>query len=240
MKKILMVASVALALSTQLMAYDLINDNEDFVIRIGMDLEGSQNDARNIIYDTEGNPTCGNGLCGKIGMDKDQAYELGFALEKKVNDNEFGSRKLVTLYNYGDAKIHNGGLVTNNNNAGAEFTYEVFYKIKSYIKPYIGAGFGINRSTVDYEERDGRILDVSYDRNRIEYKPTLHVTLGLTGEIYKGFGYYATYKYRYADTSETTIPFSGDREGVAGPYSKTVKVDGVDGGQWILGLSYQF
>ncbi len=239
MKKVILSTVAAVMLTTSATALDLIAENESFIIRLGADLEGTQNDAEDVVLDSNGNATC-NGACGKLGKDKDMGFELSFGTEENVNDGEFGSRKIVNLYNDGDAVIHNGGLLTNTTNMGVEATYEVFYAFNKYFKPYVGAGAGINRQTVEYEAHSyegGRFLPAfTLDREKEVYEPTVHVLVGISGDIYEGLGYYISANYRFADTSTTVIPFRQEGNLV----SKTVEIDGVNGDQYMAGFSYRF
>jgi len=239
MKKIVLATLAAMALSSSVMALDLVDENENLIFRIGADLEGTQNDAKDVVLDSDGNPTC-NGACGKLGKDKDMGFEISFGTEEKVNDGEFGSRNIINLYNHGDAEIHNGGLVTDTTNMGVEATYELFYSLNKYFKPYIGAGAGINRQTVDYTARGdsgGAFMpDMTRDREKEVYEPTLHVLAGISGDIYEGLGYYVSAKYRFADTSTTIMPFRQEGNIV----SKTIEITGVNGEEYMIGLSYRF
>jgi len=240
MKKIILSTVAVLALSSSVMAFDLAGENESIFVRFGINAEGTQNNAKNVVLDSQGNATCGDGLCGKIGEDKDMGYEFTFGIEEKVADGQWGSRKMVTIYDHGDSTIHNGGLVTENKNIGVEGTYEIFYSVNKYIKPYVGAGFGINRSSVDYEARSSEggafLPSMTYDREKENFKPTLHSTVGISGDIFKNFGYYVSYKYRLGDTSTTVLPFR--QEGTV--VNKTIEIDGVSGGQFMVGFSYRF
>jgi opacity protein-like surface antigen len=210
--------------------------SSSIVLRIGIDAEGSQNDARTILFDSLGNP-CAAGACGKLGIDRDTGWEISLGMEDNVADGKFGTRKMLTYYDFGDALIHNGNLVTQNDNIGIEATYEVYYSLNKYFKPYIGAGVGINKSSVNYEARTGGVFGaITLDREKEEYTPTLHFVAGVSGELFSSFGYYANYKHRFADTSSTVIPFIDN--GI--PEIKTVNNDGVDGNQFMIGINYTF
>ena len=163
------------------------------VLRIGVDVEGNQDDVKD-----------------GSGDKKDMGYEIAFGLEKKVDDFRFGSRIMNTFYNYGDKTYYEGGNKTLNTNYGAEISMSRFYKATQYFKPYLGAGFGINKS----KTTDGADLRVE------TYAPTLHLVGGVSGEVIVGIGYYIQVKRRFAD--------------------HTKEIDGVDGTMTTAGVSYQF
>jgi len=228
MKKIVLATAATLALSTSGIAFDLVGENEDILIRIGADIEGSQDDLKLV-------PSTTNKYTG---TEQNMAFELAVGLEEKVEDFKFGTRKMLSLYDDGDVVVHNGGLLTNVSNTGVEATYEVYFKATKYAKPYIGLGFGINQQKVDLDARDGVLPEVTYDRDQTKYTPTAQLVAGITGEFGLGIGYYINAKYRLADKSSTSIPFK--EGGGASVSSKIVDVDGVSGAQYIVGLSYQF
>ena len=235
MKRIIISSMALVALSTSAMALDLLDKDESVVVRVAMDVEGSQNDSEFIVLDTAGSPC--NQQCGKYGADYDAAFEISAAFEEEVADGEFGSNKVVTYYDRGDAKIFNGKyLTTNVSDRGLEFTYEVFYKFNQYFKPFVGAGFGINQEKVDYQRRDGKLPSTSYDRDRTEYTPTVNAVVGITGEVFAGIGYYANYKYRLADSSSTTTPAQINNVWT----NREIKIDHLDSGQFLAGISYKF
>jgi len=168
----------------------------DKVLRIGVDVQGNQDDVNS------------NG----VGDKKDMGYEVAIGLERKVENFRFGTRIMNTFYNYGDATYYKaGGQKTYNTNYGLEMSMSRFYKATQYFKPYLGAGFGINKSkTTD-----------NYSNNKeVTYAPTLHLLAGISGELIVGIGYYVEVKRRFADNSNL--------------------IDGVDGTMTTAGVSFQF
>ncbi len=143
----------------------------DKIMRIGVDVRGNQDDVK-----------------AGTGDKKDMGYEIAFGFEKKVDDFRFGSRIMNTFYNYGDKTYYAGGAETLNTNYGAEISMSRFYKATQYCKPYLGAGFGINKSkTTESGSMEER------------YAPTLHLMAGVSGEVVAGIGYYVEVKRRFAD-----------------------------------------
>lgn len=167
----------------------------DKVIRIGVDVRGNQDD-----------------VSGGVGDKKDMGYEIAFGVEKKVDDFRFGTRIMNTIYNYGDKTYYRqNGSETKNTNYGLEMSMSKFYKATQYFKPYLGAGFGINKSKTTYS--DSSAMDE-------RYAPTLHIMAGVSGEVIVGIGYYVQVKRRFADNTNL--------------------IDGVDGTMTTAGVSYQF
>ncbi len=228
MKKVLLSVAVLATLSTSGMAQDFVGENENIIIRIGADIEGNSKDLTLV-------PSTTNKYTG---TEQDMAYEIGFGIEENIENYNFGTRKMLTFYNDGDAVIHNGGLLTNVSNLGLEATYEVFYKVNKFFKPYAGAGIGINQQKINLDARGGVMPDVTYDRDTTKYTPTVQAVIGVTGQFGAGFGYYVNAKYRFADEKTTSIPFK--EGGGAAVSTKIVEVDGVSGEQFMVGLSYKF
>jgi len=224
MKKIILATAAILALSTSAMALNLIDENEDVVIGIGLDVEGSDNNSMTGTPEYPGSPTA-----GRYGTDKDAGYELKIAFEENVEDFAFGSRKTITIYNHGDAEMFDGHYSKKSTNYGADLTYSIYYKITKYFKPYLGAGFGINRRTFDGEGDDITL--------KTSYEPTLNGVVGASGNVIAGIGYYAEYKYRLADHSEQKFIVQ-DSSGTLDV--KKFDVNGVHGGQFMVGLNYKF
>ncbi len=228
MKKVLLSVVAIATLVSSSMALDLVGENEDLIIRIGADAEGDYDNLK-LVPSTVDKYT---------GYEQKMAYEIAIGTEEKVADFKFGSRKMLSFYNDGNTVVHNGGLLTNVSNMGIEATYEVYYKVTKYFKPYVGAGFGINQQKIDLEARGGVLPDVTYDRDTTKYSPTAQIVVGFTGNIFAGMGYYVNAKYRFADKKTTSIPFK--EGGGATVSTKIVEVDGVSGDQIMIGLSYQF
>jgi hypothetical protein len=167
------------------------------VMRIGVDVRGNQDDVN-----------------GGIGDKKDMGYEIAFGVEKKVDDFRFGTRIMNTIYNYGDKTYYQGGSETLSTNYGLEMSMSRFYKATKYFKPYLGAGFGINKSKLS-NSNTGKLE---------HYAPTLHIMAGISGEVIVGIGYYVQVKRRFADNFSLN----------------NTEVDGVNGTMTTAGVSYQF
>jgi len=203
MKTILSTTAALLLTTTMFAADEITHEHNRFeemskhferVIRIGVDVQGNQND-----------------VDAGTGDKKDMGYEIAFGAERKVDDFRFGSRVMNTIYNYGDKTYYKGGTETLNTNYGFEITMSRFYKATQYFKPYLGAGFGINKS---------KTTDNTSNKMQESYAPTLHIAGGVSGEVVVGIGYYVEVKRRFADNSAL--------------------IDGVDGTMTTAGLSYQF
>lgn len=174
--------------------FEEMSKHYDRIIRIGVDVQGNQDDVK-----------------AGSGDKKDMGYEIAFGAEKKVDDFRFGSRIMNTFYNYGDKTYYQGGNETLNTNYGFEMSMSRFYKATQYFKPYLGAGFGINKSKTT--ESNSNAMTESF-------APTLHVMAGVSGEVIVGIGYYVEVKRRFAD--------------------HTREIDGVNGTMTTAGMSYQF
>lgn len=203
MKKIALMTTVLLLTTTMVIAeeaphkhkgYDVMSKRFDKIIRIGVDVQGNQNDVN-----------------AGTGDKKDMGYEIAFGVERKVDDFRFGSRIMHTIYNYGDKTYYQGGSETRNTNYGLEMSMSRFYKATQYFKPYLGAGFGINKSKITKNDSN---------EMRESYAPTLHLMAGVSGEVIVGIGYYVEVKRRFADN--------------------TNGIDGVNGTMTTAGVSYQF
>lgn len=171
-----------------------MSKNYDKIIRIGVDVRGNENDVK-----------------AGTGDKKDMGYEIAFGAEKKVDDFRFGSRIMNTFYNYGDKTYYQGGNKTLNTNYGAEISMSRFYKATQYFKPYLGAGFGINKSKTTHSGSSAM---------EERYTPTLHLIAGVSGEVIVGIGYYVEVKRRFADHTD--------------------QIDGVNGTMTTAGISHQF
>ena len=227
MKKIVLATVAVAALSTSVMGLDLVGENESIVIRGGADAQGKD---YNSFVGTHAWP--GSVTAGRTGRDKDMGYELAIELEENVEDFEFGSRKTLNLYNHGDAVMYDGKVSKNSTNYGLDFTYSVYYKVTQYFKPYIGAGFGINRRTFNGEVDDAA--------TSVNYEPTLNAVVGASGNVIAGIGYYVEYKYRLADNVENQLVLVDVTNGIGLPAAHRFDVKGVSGDQILVGLNYKF
>lgn len=203
MKTVMRAAAAVIVLVSGVMAAEPVSENKGFenknkrfdrIVRIGVDVQGNQEDV-----------TAG------VGDKKEMGYEIAFGAERKVKDFHFGSRIMNTIYNYGDKTYYNGANETYNTNYGIEMSMSRFYKATQYFKPYLGGGFGINKS---------RTTDNGSNVMQESYAPTLHLMAGVSGEVIVGIGYYVEVKRRFGD--------------------HTNEIDGVDGTMTTAGISHQF
>ena len=227
MKKIVLATAATLALTTSVMALDLVGENESIVIRGGADAQGKD-------YNSKVGTVAWAGYveAGRTGRDKDMGYEISIELEEDVKNFEFGSRKTLNLYNHGDAVMYDGKVSKNSTNYGLDFTYNVFFKATQYFKPYIGAGLGVNRRTFEGELSDSATY--------VEYEPTLNAVVGASGELIVGIGYYVEYKYRFAHNVENQVFAVDVTNGPGLPEFHRFDVEGVNGDQILVGLNYKF
>jgi hypothetical protein len=228
MKKIIMSTLIATTFVSSAMALDLIGENERVFIQAGLDVEGERDDSFQQLYDTNGNPMNNPGRLQ--GTSQKQAFEVSIGLEEQVSKSEFGSRKIITFYDAGKITRYDGTYKAYNKNLGLEGTYEIYYNFNKYIRPSVGAGVGIN---LLHHYDDGW-------REINEYSPTLHVSAGISGEIYKNLGYYVNFKYRFANNSTRTVPIDRAPGLIQNLYFVRVKLDGAEGGKALVGLSYKF
>jgi len=219
MKKIVLASIATMLLVSPVMAEDKnIRDTHDVVISFGVDVKGKQ-------YDSwQGTPAyVGSPTAGRTGTDKDMGYELSIGLEEKVEDFEFGTRKMLTIYNFGDATTHDGKYQTYDSDYGIESTLEVYFKATKYFKPYLGLGFGINKAK--HSDSGGNL-------NMETYSPTLHAVAGAAGELIVGLGYYVQVKQRFANNLNTNYDVFGS--------TIALELDTVNGTTTTAGVSYQF
>ncbi len=202
MKTYIAAAAAAMVLASGVIAAEPVEQNKGFenmrkgferIVRIGVDVQGNQDDV-----------TAG------VGDKKKMGYEIAFGAERKVEDFRFGTRIMHTIYNYGDKTYYTATNETRNSNYGLEMSMSRFYKATQYFKPYLGAGFGLNKS---------KISDDSGFQSET-YAPTLHVKAGISGEVIVGIGYYVEVKRRFADNTDN--------------------IDGVNGTMTTAGISHQF
>ena len=186
-------------------------EQNDILLRVGVDALGGNDDTEKI-------------ATGKKGNDRSMGYELSMGAEEKVDDFEFGSRRMMTIYNHGDATYYNGTYMADIKNFGVEMTGAKYFKATQYVKPYIGAGLGLN---INQYNDHGQSIDSE------SFQPTIHVVGGVSGELFVGIGYFAEYKYRYGANVTKVVPLAS---------GSTTKIEnnGVVGGQVMAGVSYQF
>lgn len=190
------------------------SENYDILLRAGVDALGGEDDTK---------------IVGalKKGADREMGYELAFGVEKKAENFEFGTRRTMSLYNFGDTTYYNDTYMADINNFGIETTGATYFKATQYVKPYVGIGLGINVNR--YNDHGASVTSESF-------QPTVHIVGGVSGELFVGLGYYAEYKYRYSNTVKTqaTVDNGGTLELVE------IENNGVTGGQFMAGVSYQF
>lgn len=193
--------------------YKQFREKNDVMFRVGVDALGSNDDTKLLPGG------------GKKGLDKNTGFELSFGAEEKVNNFEWGSRRLMTFYYHGRGTYYNGDYKAKTQNFGGETTMARYIKLTQYVKPYLGLGLGINVN--DYDD-SGR------SKNAQEFQLTVNGVAGVSGELVTGIGYFVEYKYRLAsNTTEQLVLKDGSG-------SVEVENNGVSGGQVMAGLSYQF
>ena len=189
----------------------------DILLRVGVDALGGNDD-------TEKTAT------GKKGADREMGFELAMGAEEKVENFEFGTRRTMALYNYGDTTYYNDTSVpymADIHNFGIETTGATYFKATQYVKPYVGIGLGINVNR--YNDHGASVTTEAF-------QPTVHLVGGVSGELFVGLGYYAEYKYRYSNTIKEKATVDN------GTTLELVEIEnkGVRGGQFMAGVSYQF
>jgi len=189
-------------------------EKNSILLRVGVDALGGQDD------------TSTNAAGDKKGLDRSMGFELSMGAEEKVENFEWGFRRIMSIYGYGDGTYHNGAYKADISNAGIETTAARYFKATQYFKPYVGVGLGLNINSYD-DNGDYRTSD--------DYQFTVHAVGGVSGELFVGIGYYAEYKYRFAPTETLQItPTTGSTVPIE------IKNEGVNGGVFMAGLSYQF
>ena len=184
----------------------------DILLRVGVDALGANDDT-----------TTTAGI--KKGLDKNVGYEFSVGAEEKVEDFSWGSRRLMTLYNYGNGTYYNAPYQAQTRNYGAETTMARYYKMTQYVKPYLGLGLGININDFD---------DNGLSKNSQNFQLTVNAVGGVSGELFVGIGYFVEYKYRFASNITEQLVLKD------GTGSVEVENKGVSGGQVMAGVSYQF
>ena len=152
-------------------------------------------------------------------------FELSAGAEEKVANFEWGSRRVMSIYSYGNATYYNDTYKADIKNIGIETTGATYIKLTQYFKPYIGVGVGLNVNSYD---DNGAYVTSS------EYQLTVNAVGGVSGELFSGVGYYAEYKYRFAPSETRQVT------PVGGSTTIEIENEGVNGGVFVAGLSYQF
>jgi len=189
-------------------------EKNDILLRVGVDtLNGND--------DTTGSTAMGD----KKGLDRSMGFELAIGAEEKVENFEWGFRRMMTIYSYGDGTYYNGAYKADTSNVGVETTAARYFKATQYFKPYIGVGLGLNINSYDdhgaYQKSDN-------------YQLSVHAVGGVSGELFVGIGYYAEYKYRFAPSETLQVIPKGTSSIIE------IENEGVNGGVVMAGLSYQF
>ena len=187
-------------------------EKNSIVFRVGVDALGGKDD------------TSTNTAGDKKGLDRSMGFELSMGAEEKVENFEWGFRRIMSIYGYGDGTYYNGVYKADISNAGLETTAARYFKATQYFKPYLGVGLGLNINSYD----DNGKYQTSND-----YQFTVHAVGGVSGELFTGIGYYAEYKYRFAPSETLQITPKG---------GSLIEIEnkGVNGGVFMAGVSYQF
>ena len=192
-------------------------EKNSILFRVGVDALGGKDD------------TSTNAVGDKKGLDRGMGFELSMGAEEKVENFEWGFRRIMTIYGYGCGTYYNETPAytyqADTSNVGLETTAARYFKATQYFKPYIGVGLGININSYDdhgaYQKSD-------------DYQFTVHAVGGVSGELFTGIGYYAEYKYRFAPSETLQI------KPVNSLTTIEIENEGVNGGVFMAGLSYQF
>ena len=193
--------------------YKQFREKNDVMFRVGVDALGSNDDTEVLVGG------------GKKGLDKNIGFELSLGAEEKVENFEWGSRRLMTFYYHGNGTYSNGAYEAKTQNFGGETTMARYIKLTQYVKPYLGIGLGINVN--DYDD-NGR------SKNAQEFQLTVNAVGGVSGELFTGVGYFVEYKYRLASNTTEQLTLKD------GSGNVEVENQGVSGAQLMAGLSYQF
>ena len=190
-------------------------EKNSILLRVGVDALGGQDN-------TTGSTASGD----RKGLDRSMGFELSMGAEEKVEDFEFGFRRIMTIYAHGNGTYYNGNYKADTSNFGVETTAARYFKATQYFKPYVGMGLGLNINS--YNDH-GEYLKSD------EYQLSVHAVGGVSGELFVGIGYYVEYKYRFAPSETLQItPVSNSGNIIE------IENEGVNGGVFMAGLSYQF
>jgi len=205
MKKIILsIASIATLSTSAIAANDAsesvsIFNNKSIVIRGGITGFSSDDTHQTIPGSVTG---------GTSGDKQDIGYLFCVGVEDDVSDNMFGTRQMITMSKQGDKTSYDGHLEITQANESLEYSYEVFYKLNQYFKPYVGIGAGLNRNGLIYDYDSPHNNDTDYI-NAESYDATAHAKLGVTGELIVGIEYFAEYK-RVAGGSSIKVDMHRD------------------------------
>jgi len=190
-------------------------DNNDVLLRAGVDVLGSNDDIT-------GSTATGD----KKGLERSMVFEVAVGAEEKIENFEFGFRRTMTIYSYGDETYYNGAYKADISNYGVETTAARYFKATQYFKPYLGLGLGLNINSYD---------DHGAYKKSDNYQLTVHAVGGISGELFVGIGYYVEYKYRFAPSETLQVTPKNDNTNIL-----EIENRGVNGGVAMAGLSYQF
>ena len=98
-------------------------------------------------------------------------FELSMGAEEKVENFEWGFRRIVSIYGYGT--YYNGDYKADTSNVGVETTAARYVKLSQYFKPYVSLGLNIN----SYDDHG------SYQKSK-DYQFTVHAVGGVSGELF--------------------------------------------------------
>ena len=225
MKKTILIAMSIALTSTSLVAAEQADfreefvkefrDKNDIIFRGGVDALGGKDDT-----------TSSKASGDRKGLNRGMGFELSIGAEEKITNFEWGSRRLMTLYSFGAGTYYNGAYEADISNAGIETTAARYFKATQYFKPYVGLGLGLNVNSYNdngaYQKSD-------------DYQFTVHAVGGVSGELFVGIGYYAEYKYRFAPSETLQITPKNAVGGII-----EIENEGVNGGVFMAGVSYQF
>ena len=225
MRKIILVALTVVMSSIPLLAVEKkdyeeafrkqFREKNDILLRVGVDALGGKDD-------TTGSTATGD----KKGLERSMGFELSIGAEEKVENFEWGFRRIMSIYSYGNGTYYNGSYSADTSNYGVETTAARYFKATQYFKPYVGVGMGLNINSYDDH---GQYMTTD------EYQLSVHAVGGVSGELFTGIGYYAEYKYRFAPSETRQVTSRDDVTNII-----EVENEGVNGGVFMAGVSYQF
>ena len=224
MKQILLSTLAVATLATSMFAEDKYNTqtnensamyNKNFVIRMGGDIIGSQDN-----YDKTTD----------IGTKNSAGFEMAFGAEELIEDFSWGSRQMFNMYYTGESTYNNQGYQAKIKNYGFTTSYNYYYKATQFFEPFIGAGAGLNLEI--YNDLIDANTKGSSKRSQT-YNPTVHFQAGVSGVLFSFIGYYAMYKYTLASNSTQLVPLQTGG-------SVEVENNGVAGGRTTAGLNLVF
>ena len=189
MKKIILAATVAMALSTSGAAFELVSKNENVVVFAGV----TNMFEADYFVGTHKHPD--SPTAGHTGTKEDAGYSISIGIEDNVKDYNFGSRKTLTFYDDGKYTYGDGRYYEIFTGKGIEISYDVFYKLNTHFKPYLAVGIGMNDGSSKAIQNDASGNE-KWSTSGKSQDMTGVIKLGVTGEIIASIEYFAEYKYR--------------------------------------------